>query len=170
MFSRRGWLAFFVVATAALVPSLAVAEFPDKPIRLVVPQAPGSATDTVARILAAELGQQLGQTIIVENRPGGALTIGIDIVAKSPPDGYTLGMGPIGALAITRHMVARLAADRAGDARPFAAGGVAEVRIPYGQGTGGRSQEKSRQAHQRLVEQRLAGPCRGRAVQVHDRH
>ena len=46
--------------------------------------------------------------VIVENKPGGALTIGIDLVAKSAPDGYTLGIGPIGALAITRHMVAKL--------------------------------------------------------------
>src|SRR5581483_11114275 len=85
------------------------AEYPDKPIRLIVPQAAGSATDTVARILAAELGPQLGQhQVIVEDRPGGALTIGIDLVAKAAPDGYTLGVGPIGALAITRHMVAKL--------------------------------------------------------------
>src|SRR5215813_10887977 len=86
----------------------AAADYPDKPIHLIVPQAAGSATDTVARILAAELGPQIGQSVIVEDRPGGALTIGLDIVAKSAPDGYTLGMGPIGALAITRHMVAKL--------------------------------------------------------------
>src|SRR3954464_4040236 len=86
----------------------AFAEYPDKPIKLVVPQAAGSATDTVARILAAELGPILGQTIVVEDRPGAALTLGMDIVAKSAPDGYTLAVGPIGALAITRHMVAKL--------------------------------------------------------------
>ena len=90
------------------LPGAALAEYPDHPIRMIVPQAAGSATDTVARILAAELGPQLGQNVIVEDRPGGALTIGIDIVAKSAPDGYTLGVGPIGALAITRHMVAKL--------------------------------------------------------------
>src|SRR6185312_3069903 len=89
-------------------PAAARAEYPDKPIRMIVPQAPGSATDTVARILAAELGPQLGQQVIVENKPGGALTIGIDYVAKSAPDGYIIGIGPIGALAITRHMVAKL--------------------------------------------------------------
>src|SRR5437870_122159 len=81
---------------ACLSDAVAQSQYPDKPIRLVVPQAPGSATDTVARILAAELGPQLGQQIIVENRPGGALTIGIDVVAKAAPDGYTLGVGPIG--------------------------------------------------------------------------
>jgi tripartite-type tricarboxylate transporter receptor subunit TctC len=99
-----------IAAAVLTMPAVArgQATYPDKPIRLIVPQAPGSATDTVARILGAELGNQLGQQIIVENKPGGALTIGIDFVAKSQPDGYTLGVGPIGALAITRHMVARL--------------------------------------------------------------
>src|ERR1700749_3815260 len=84
------------------------AEYPDHPIRLIVPQAAGSATDTVARILAAEMAPILGGTIIVEDKPGGALTLGMDYVAKSPPDGYTLAIGPIGALAIPRHMVAKL--------------------------------------------------------------
>jgi tripartite-type tricarboxylate transporter receptor subunit TctC len=82
------------------------AEYPDKPIRLIVPQAAGSATDTIARILSAELAKELGQQIVVDNRPGGALTIGLDMTAKAEPDGYTICMGPIGALAITRHMVA----------------------------------------------------------------
>jgi tripartite-type tricarboxylate transporter receptor subunit TctC len=97
-----------LACATATFSSAAFAEYPDRPIRLIVPQAAGSATDTVARILAAELGPQLGATVIVEDKPGGALTIGMDIVAKSPPDGYTLGVGPIGALAITRHMVAKL--------------------------------------------------------------
>ena len=91
------------------LPIAAFAEYPDKPIRLIVPQAAGSATDTVARILAAELGPQLGGvTIVVEDKPGAAFTIGLDLVAKAAPDGYTLGIGPIGALAISPNMVPRL--------------------------------------------------------------
>jgi tripartite-type tricarboxylate transporter receptor subunit TctC len=85
--------------------SPAAAEFPDRPIHLVVPQAAGSATDTLARIFGAAFGDALGQTVIVDDRPGGALTVGMDVVAKSPPDGYTLGMAPIGALALTSHLV-----------------------------------------------------------------
>src|SRR5262247_1335648 len=107
-------LALSAIATAAL------AQYPDHPIRFIVPQAAGSATDTVARILAPELAKQLGQQVIVDNRPGGALTIGIDLVAKSPPDGYTIGMGPIGAMAITRHMVAKLPYDIERDLQPVA--------------------------------------------------
>jgi tripartite-type tricarboxylate transporter receptor subunit TctC len=98
----------------------AAADYPDRPVRLVVPQAPGSATDTITRILAPEISKVLGQAIIVDNRPGGALTIGIDSVAKAAPDGYTIGMGPIGALAITRHMVAKLPYDIERDLQPVA--------------------------------------------------
>jgi len=107
-------LGLWVIATAAL------AQYPDRPIRFIVPQAAGSATDTVSRMLAPEMAKQLGQQVVVDNRPGGALTIGIDIVAKSPPDGYTIGMGPIGAMAITRHMVAKLPYDIERDLQPIA--------------------------------------------------
>jgi tripartite-type tricarboxylate transporter receptor subunit TctC len=105
---------------ACLFTTGAAADYPDKPIRLVVPQAPGSATDTVARILGAELAKELGQQIVVDNRPGGALTLGLDLTAKSEPDGYTICMGPIGALAINRHMVAKLPYDIERDLQPVA--------------------------------------------------
>ena len=106
---------------AAWTLSAAAAEYPDRPIRLIVPQAPGSATDVLARLLASELGTALGgAAIVVDNRPGGALTLGLDLTAKSPPDGYTLCMGPIGALAITRHMVAKLPYDIERDFQPIA--------------------------------------------------
>jgi tripartite-type tricarboxylate transporter receptor subunit TctC len=109
-----------VLLLAAAFSFPAFAQFPDKPIRLIVPQAPGSATDTVARILAAELAKDLGQQVVVDNRPGGALTIGLDLMAKSEPDGYTLCMGPVGALAITRHMVTKLPYDIERDFQPIA--------------------------------------------------
>jgi tripartite-type tricarboxylate transporter receptor subunit TctC len=102
-----------VVALASTFAADAPAQgqFPTKPIRLVVPQAPGSATDTVARLVAAEMGQVLNQNIIVENKPGAAFTIGLDLVAKAVPDGYTIGIGPVGALAISPNMVERLPYD-----------------------------------------------------------
>jgi tripartite-type tricarboxylate transporter receptor subunit TctC len=98
----------------------AFAQFPERPLRLVVPQAAGSATDNIARLVAPEMAKFLGQPVIVDNRPGGALTIGIDAVAKAAPDGYTLGQGPVGALAITRHMVAKLPYDIERDLQPVA--------------------------------------------------
>jgi tripartite-type tricarboxylate transporter receptor subunit TctC len=85
-----------------------------------VPQAPGSATDNIARLVAPQLAKNLGQPVVVDNRPGGALTIGIDAVAKSAADGYTIGMGPVGALAITRHMVEKLPYDIERDLQPVA--------------------------------------------------
>jgi tripartite-type tricarboxylate transporter receptor subunit TctC len=109
-----------VLMLAATLVAVQAADYPDHPIRFIVPQAAGSATDTVARILAAELSKELGQQVIVDDRPGGALTIGLDLVAKSPPDGYTIGMGPIGALAITRHMVAKLPYNIERDFQPIA--------------------------------------------------
>jgi tripartite-type tricarboxylate transporter receptor subunit TctC len=98
----------------------AAAQYPDKPIKLIVPQAAGSATDTVARILGAELAKEVGQQIIIDNRPGGALTLGLDLTAKADPDGYTICMGPIGALAINRHMVTKLPYDIERDLQPIA--------------------------------------------------
>jgi tripartite-type tricarboxylate transporter receptor subunit TctC len=109
-----------LACAAAFACASASAQYPDRPLRMIVPQAAGSATDTVARILAPEMARPLGQPVVVENRPGGALTIGIDVVAKSAPDGYTIGMGPIGALAITRHMVEKLPYDIERDLQPVA--------------------------------------------------
>src|SRR3982751_2741642 len=105
---------------ALLVALPAAADYPERPIRFLVPQAPGSATDNVARLVAPELARQLGQSVVVDNRPGGAFTIGIDAVAKSTPDGYTIGMGPVGALAITRQMVEKLPYDIERDLQPVA--------------------------------------------------
>ena len=103
-------IALFIAVAMGAWPAGAAAQgsYPDKPIKLIVPQAPGSATDTVARILANALGPELGQTIVIENKPGAAFTIGLDLVAKATPDGYTLGIGPIGALAISPNMVPKL--------------------------------------------------------------
>ena len=94
--------------------------FPDKPIRLIVPQAPGSATDLLARSISAEVEQFLNQKIIIENKPGAAFTIGLDLVAKAAPDGYTLGMGPVGALAISPNMIAKMPYDILRDFQPIA--------------------------------------------------
>ncbi len=64
--------------------------YPERPIRMIVPFPPGASVDPIARVLALKLGELLGQSIIVDNRPGGNLAIGAGMVAKAPPDGYTL--------------------------------------------------------------------------------
>ena len=77
-------------ALALFLSALTHADFPDKPVRLVVPFAPGGGTDLIARTLAGGMQQALGQPVIVENKPGGGTVIGSDAVAKSAPDGYAL--------------------------------------------------------------------------------
>src|SRR5687768_1512467 len=68
----------------------ALAQYPNKPVRLIVPFPPGGGTDSMARVLGPKLGEALGQTVIIDNRGGAGATIGTDMAAKSPPDGYTL--------------------------------------------------------------------------------
>jgi len=78
-------------ALALLLPRLArAADYPTRPIRVIVPYAPGGALDTVARVLGAPLGDALGQSVVIYNRPGGGGLIGMTEAAKAPPDGYTL--------------------------------------------------------------------------------
>src|SRR5262245_30030118 len=120
----------------------AAAEYPDKPIRLIVPQAAGSATDTVARILGAELGKELAQQIVVDNRPGGALTNrsrpdregrARRIHDLYGPDRRARHHPPHGGEAALRHR-AGLPADRACDARTSPARGLAHAAVQIGAG------------------------------------
>ena len=87
-----------IALLAAPVAALAQA-WPSKPIRLIIPFAPGGTTDIVARIVGDKMGRELGQPVIIENRAGGGGTIGADFVAKSSPDGYILGMATVSTIA-----------------------------------------------------------------------
>jgi len=75
-------------------------EYPSRPIRIVVPYAPGGGADTVARIVAKRVGETIGQTIVIENRGGAGSIIGTELVAKAEPDGYTLLLGQSGPISI----------------------------------------------------------------------
>src|SRR5882724_6234341 len=82
----------FALAVTALLsaPPVSAQTYPDKPIHVVVPFTPGSATDVVARAIAQAMSKNMGQTVLIENKPGAGGTIGTGQVAKSPPDGYTV--------------------------------------------------------------------------------
>jgi tripartite-type tricarboxylate transporter receptor subunit TctC len=96
-----------------------MAAYPEKPIRLVVPFAPGGGTDTIARILAEEMAKDLGQNIVVDNRPGAGTIIGTGVVANSEPDGYTLLMATP-AFAVNPSLNAKMPFDTFKDFAPVA--------------------------------------------------
>jgi tripartite-type tricarboxylate transporter receptor subunit TctC len=88
--SRLRSMAQGICLGLALLAGLAHAEFPDKPVRIVVPFAPGGGTDLIARTLGQGMSQALGQPVVIDNKPGAGTVIGTDLVAKSAPDGYNL--------------------------------------------------------------------------------
>ena len=92
--------------------------YPDRPVCFLVSSGAGGAPDFTARILAAELGRQMGQPFVVDNRPGAGSTLGTSMMAKAPPDGYTIGYGTIGPIAIQRSLQKNLAYDPDKDLLP----------------------------------------------------
>jgi tripartite-type tricarboxylate transporter receptor subunit TctC len=96
----------------------AVADYPARPIRFIVPFAPGGSTDTLARTLSGKLGEAFGQQVVVDNRAGGNGNIGTDIVAHAAPDGYTILLGYIANLAIGPSLYAKLPFDPVKDFAP----------------------------------------------------
>jgi len=104
---------------AALLPGVAHAQgYPNKPIRLIVPYAPGGATDIIGRAAAAELTKTMGQQVIIENRPGAGGNLGAEQVARSAPDGYTLLVSPSSLHGITPFLYTKLPYDPNKDLAP----------------------------------------------------
>jgi len=93
--------------------------YPTKPVRMIVPNPAGGGVDIIARLVGNKLSQQLGQSIVVENRPGAGGTIGLGVLAQSPADGYTLGMGVTATLAIAPSLYRRLPYDPLKDFEPI---------------------------------------------------
>ena len=106
--------AAFALATA----SAACAQYPTKPIKLIVPFPPAGSTDISARALAGKLGERLGQPVIIENKPGAGGNIGSDVVAKAAPDGYTLVVGTVGTHAINSSLYSKMPYDPIKDFAP----------------------------------------------------
>jgi tripartite-type tricarboxylate transporter receptor subunit TctC len=115
--SRRFLL---VVALAVLLSHGAAAQYPSRPIRLLVPIPPGGGPDIVARLIAPKLGDALGQPVVVENRVGGNGNLAGDLVAKSAADGYTLLLGMDSLMVINPHLYAKMPFDPQRDLAPVA--------------------------------------------------
>lgn len=111
------WLCAFA-SMATVAGSVLAADYPERPIRLLVPAAPGGGADFVARILGVKLTEAMGQTVVVDNRAGASGTIAADNAAKSMPDGYTLLMGQSTSVVIAPHLYKKLGYDTLRDLAP----------------------------------------------------
>ena len=116
MMLKRGWPALIALAFAC-PGQVGAQNYPAKPVRIVIPFAPGGATDVVFRILGPALSENLGQPVIIDNRPGGAATIGMDLVAKAPPDGYTVGVANV-SMGVNPYILNKLPFDTEKDFAP----------------------------------------------------
>ena len=114
---------FLAVQSFCLSLGYAADPYPSKPIRIIVPVAPGATADFLARSVAGELSKSLGQTVIVENKPGGNQIIGNNEVAKANPDGYTIGLG-ISSLVINPYVSKNIPFDVMKDLTPLAMLGI----------------------------------------------
>ena len=119
-----------VAIISIAMPALAQVPWPTKPVKIVVPFAPGGTTDILARAVAPELSKAFGQPFIVDNRAGAGGNVGADIVAKSPADGYTLLMGTVGTHGINKSLYSKLPYDPQKDFAPITlVAGVPNVMV-----------------------------------------
>lgn len=112
-------LTFLLLCLCIAMPALAQ-PYPSKPVRVIVPQTPGGATDVFARLVAQKLGDKWGQPVVVENRAGAAGVIGTDAVAKAAPDGYTLLVTYAGSQAVNQSLYKNIPFDSVKDFQPVA--------------------------------------------------
>ena len=108
----RSLLPSLVIAALAALSMPALAAYPDKPIRLIVPSAPGGAPDALMRALGTQLSQQMGVPVVIDNKPGGSYTIGTMDLVRSAPDGYTLAYGNVVSLATNKSLLSQRAVRR----------------------------------------------------------
>jgi tripartite-type tricarboxylate transporter receptor subunit TctC len=127
--SRRSFAALLALPFAA--PALGQS-FPAQPVRLIIPFPPGGPVDTFGRILGPAMSEQLRQPVVLDNRAGAGGVIGMEVVARAAPDGYTIGLGGPGALVVAQHLLPRMPYDTLRDFTPIAqAVGVPEILVVH---------------------------------------
>jgi tripartite-type tricarboxylate transporter receptor subunit TctC len=127
-----------LIFTVSIVAGAACAQpYPSKPVRIIIPFPPGNTIDIMSRLVAPKMSERLGQQVIVENRPGASGMLGLDYVAKSPPDGYTIAAGQGGNLVVLPHTSKNIPYDALKDFAPITVsttnylGIVANPNVPF---------------------------------------
>ena len=167
-----------LLGLSSAVPLAAAQDWPTKTVKIVVPFGPGSTPDMVARLIADRLQHKLGQTFVVENKPGASGNLGTDAVAKAEPDGYTIGISIGGPLAINTLLFSKLPYDPAKDIAPITL--LVTQPSALAVNTGPRRQQRgrarraaqarARQVQFRLDRQRLAVASRHGGDRAQERH
>lgn len=119
VFSRRSLIAAAAIAALVAVPGARAADYPTRPITMIVPFPAGGSTDLVARLVAQKMSESLGQTIVVENRGGAGGNIGSAAAAKAAPDGYTILMGTVATHALNSALYRKMPYDPVADFSPI---------------------------------------------------
>jgi tripartite-type tricarboxylate transporter receptor subunit TctC len=119
IYSTRRMRTFFAIVLLCAAALAQAQSYPAKPIHLIVPFPPGGGNDTVARAIAQQIGPDLGQPVVVDNRPGAGGSVGAELAAKSPPDGYTLFLAGVGSHAVNPNLHSRLPYDPVRDFAPI---------------------------------------------------
>ena len=169
---------FLLALAAAAVPLFAAAQaYPAKQIHIVVPFPPGGPTDVLGRVLGQSLGETFGQTVVVDNKVGAAGNIGVDAIAKAPPDGYTIGIVPAGNVAVNPTLFANLPYKGADLAPVTMLATVDNVLVVNAeavpakddQGAARPRREEARRAELRVARRRQPGAPRRRAARAEHR-
>jgi tripartite-type tricarboxylate transporter receptor subunit TctC len=116
----RSLAAVFAISNVVVASAVHAQDYPSRTVRIIVAQPPGGGTDTIARLIADRLTKQLGQTFIVENRPGAGMNVGTEAAARAEPDGYTLLVGLNGNMAVNPSLFSNLRYDPIRDFTPVA--------------------------------------------------
>ena len=136
--SRSVWRALasglaIAALAAPVVQAQTAAAYPTKPIRLIIPFAPGGSTDILGRLLAQKLGESMQASVVVENKAGANGTIGCDLVAKAPPDGYTVILGDVGCMSMAPGLYTKLPYDPLRDFAPISLVGRSPLVLTVGE-------------------------------------